>query len=93
MSQAEAINKKRAAASLPALPIHTLQIAKDPHSAPSTTPSKTEMDEHQKPGVESYEHIVLGGTFDHLHSGHKILLAMSAWLATVSVTVGMIGRR
>ena len=35
--------------------------------------------------------IALGGTFDHLHSGHKILLSMSAWIANEKVIVGVTG--
>ncbi|MBW0555990.1 hypothetical protein O181_095705 [Austropuccinia psidii MF-1] len=33
--------------------------------------------------------VALGGTFDHLHSGHKILLTMAAWLATHKLIVGI----
>ncbi|KAF8447894.1 Nucleotidylyl transferase, partial [Boletus edulis BED1] len=33
--------------------------------------------------------IAMGGTFDHLHAGHKILLSMAAWIATRKVIVGI----
>ncbi|KAG0142619.1 hypothetical protein CROQUDRAFT_50056 [Cronartium quercuum f. sp. fusiforme G11] len=33
--------------------------------------------------------VALGGTFDHLHAGHKILLTMAAWLANKRVIVGI----
>ncbi|KAA1121704.1 hypothetical protein PGTUg99_019272 [Puccinia graminis f. sp. tritici] len=33
--------------------------------------------------------LALGGTFDHLHSGHKILLTMAAWLTTHRLIVGI----
>ncbi|CAK0805614.1 unnamed protein product, partial [Prorocentrum cordatum] len=36
-------------------------------------------------------HVVLGGTFDHLHAGHKVLLSVAAALATASLTVGVSG--
>jgi pantetheine-phosphate adenylyltransferase len=39
--------------------------------------------------VPIYRHTVIGGTFDHLHSGHRILLSMAAWLAEESLTVGV----
>ncbi len=35
--------------------------------------------------------IALGGTFDHLHAGHKILLSMAAWIASEKIIVGMTG--
>jgi len=38
---------------------------------------------------DAYHHTVLGGTFDHLHSGHRILLSMATWLGTDSLTVGI----
>jgi len=31
----------------------------------------------------------LGGTFDHLHAGHKILLSMGAWVASEKLIVGI----
>ncbi|KAH9945877.1 Nucleotidylyl transferase [Epithele typhae] len=35
--------------------------------------------------------VALGGTFDHLHAGHKILLSMGAWLARDKLIVGVTG--
>lgn len=34
----------------------------------------------------------LGGTFDHLHAGHKILLSMGAWIASEKLIVGITGQ-
>ena len=39
----------------------------------------------------SFPVVALGGTFDHLHSGHKILLSMAAWIATEKAIVGVTG--
>ncbi|KAF8077699.1 hypothetical protein FPV67DRAFT_8770 [Lyophyllum atratum] len=33
--------------------------------------------------------VALGGTFDHLHAGHKILLSMGAWIASQKIIVGV----
>ncbi|KAJ7632758.1 hypothetical protein FB45DRAFT_913394 [Roridomyces roridus] len=33
--------------------------------------------------------VALGGTFDHLHAGHKILLSMAAWITTTKLIVGV----
>ncbi|KAG5645588.1 hypothetical protein DXG03_005726 [Asterophora parasitica] len=35
--------------------------------------------------------VALGGTFDHLHAGHKILLSMGAWIAAEKIIVGVTG--
>lgn len=40
----------------------------------------------------NYPVVALGGTFDHLHAGHKILLSVAAWLATDKVIVGVTGK-
>lgn len=38
-----------------------------------------------------YPVTALGGTFDHLHAGHKILLSMAAWITGEKLIVGMTG--
>ena len=37
--------------------------------------------------------VALGGTFDHLHAGHKILLSMAASIATRRIIVGVTGEQ
>ncbi|KAF8609862.1 Nucleotidylyl transferase [Ceratobasidium sp. AG-I] len=38
---------------------------------------------------QSYPVSALGGTFDYLHPGHKILLSMAAWITTTKLIVGI----
>jgi hypothetical protein len=38
-----------------------------------------------------FNRVAVGGTFDHLHAGHKILLTMTALLSTKSMVVGVTG--
>ncbi len=38
-----------------------------------------------------FEHVVLGGTFDHLHPGHKIMLTVAALSASKSLVIGLSG--
>ncbi|CDH59735.1 nucleotidylyl transferase [Lichtheimia corymbifera JMRC:FSU:9682] len=39
--------------------------------------------------LDAFDRVAVGGTFDHLHAGHKILLTMTALLANKSVVVGV----
>lgn len=56
---------------------------------PSKIPSSTA--EHHFQAAKSYNTVAVGGTFDHVHAGHKILLTMTAWLATKKVICGVTG--
>lgn len=38
-----------------------------------------------------YPVVALGGTFDHLHAGHKILLSVGAWIASEKLIIGITG--
>jgi pantetheine-phosphate adenylyltransferase len=40
-----------------------------------------------------FNRVAVGGTFDHIHAGHKILLTMTALLSTKSMVVGVTGKR
>ncbi|KAF7974827.1 hypothetical protein HWV62_11187 [Athelia sp. TMB] len=44
--------------------------------------------ESQDP-APSHPVVVLGGTFDHLHAGHKLFLSMAAWIASEKIIVGV----
>lgn len=58
-------------------------IAKN-HDIPEDTESGDD-----KP--ELYPVVALGGTFDHLHCGHKILLSMALWITADKLIVGITG--
>lgn len=41
--------------------------------------------------MEQYDHVAVGGTFDHLHAGHKLLLSASVAVAKQKLTIGLTG--
>jgi len=59
---------------------------------PVSTPSEAIVNSKASEREDSHlGTIALGGTFDHLHAGHKILLSMACWLAARRVIVGISG--
>lgn len=38
-----------------------------------------------------YDTVALGGTFDHLHAGHKVLLTLAAYISIKKVVIGVTG--
>lgn len=45
--------------------------------------------ENNVQNIKTYKNVVLGGTFDRLHNGHKILLSEAALRCTERLTVGV----
>ncbi|CAF4932259.1 unnamed protein product [Pieris macdunnoughi] len=54
-----------------------------------TIETENEIESMKGEPVKTYEYVALGGTFDRLHNGHKILLSQAALRATKHVTVGV----
>ena len=52
-----------------------------------------EMQVHEDDSGESlsFESVAVGGTFDRLHVGHRLLLAATALVSTKNVYVGVTG--
>lgn len=47
------------------------------------------LDEIKSKLEKTFDVVALGGTFDHLHSGHKILLTMAAFLSNQKIIIGV----
>lgn len=66
--------------------------ASEASAAPATSPRpRPEAPDRIARHRDSYEVVALGGTFDHLHAGHKILLTMACSIATRKIIVGVSG--
>ena len=61
-----------------------------PEDAPESSQVQTL---HDTTLLRVFPVVALGGTFDHLHAGHKILLSMAASLASRKLIVGVTGAR
>jgi len=62
----------------------TLNNASEPSSSSDRNTSQS-----SQAGDESYPTTALGGTFDHLHAAHKLLLHLSLFLTTKRLIVGL----
>lgn len=89
------LNAKRTKNGAKTLPIITLKTAPPTLSSPDShlvdaidcCVPNTKVEEGQ------YSDVALGGTFDHLHAGHKILLSMTAWVTSHRIVCGVSGMR
>jgi bifunctional ADP-heptose synthase (sugar kinase/adenylyltransferase) len=63
--------------------VHAVLANADVHETTGTTP---EPEKRPRYGVAA-----IGGTFDHLHAGHKVLLSMAAWVTEEKLIVGVTG--
>ncbi|KAI0748528.1 Nucleotidylyl transferase [Daedaleopsis nitida] len=77
---------------LPPLPAALAHRTEDivvlaPDNHPPHTPAPARAEDPSVPPL--YPVVALGGTFDHLHAGHKILLSMGAWIAGEKLIVGI----
>ncbi|KAJ7709726.1 hypothetical protein B0H17DRAFT_1155607 [Mycena rosella] len=69
---------------LASVPQETLPRSPHPPPAPADPAAPRE-----PPAPPRFPVVALGGTFDHLHAGHKILLSMAAWIASEKLIVGI----
>ncbi|RLV91501.1 Phosphopantetheine adenylyltransferase [Spathaspora sp. JA1] len=70
------------------LNLHDIPVV--PISTEETAITFPKMDQQAKQR-ESFQVAAVGGTFDHIHDGHKILLSVSAFLTNYKLIVGITG--
>ena len=73
---------------LPTYPVMSVMIAV------SVNPAHEPPEQEQTAGNDrplSFSHVAVGGTFDRLHVGHRLLLAAAALICTEYVYVGVTG--
>lgn len=61
------------------------------HHDPTTPSATATANSSERASAVSLDTVALGGTFDHLHPGHQILLTMACWLAKKRTIVGVTG--
>jgi len=79
-------NETRKKFSLSELPIYILESNIQPPSIDSIVSNKIPL---PLSNPKIFNHVAVGGTFDHLHAGHKILLTMTAWITGKRLVCGV----
>ncbi|KAG0210928.1 hypothetical protein BGX28_008765 [Mortierella sp. GBA30] len=84
------LNAKRSMLGQKILPVFTLDLS-TPHTDVYThlVEAIDSALPYSKDQEGEYRDVALGGTFDHLHAGHKILLSMTAWITSHRVVCGV----
>jgi hypothetical protein len=72
------------------LPIHEWVTRKE-DALPSDKTEYPDRENYRDIRVRDYEVVALGGTFDHLHAGHKIMLSSAVILAKSHIVIGLTG--
>lgn len=75
--------------SIALLPQSYLPLPDNHFEVPTPTSTPPEDEDDLTPAL--YPVTATGGTFDHLHAGHKILLSMAAWITGQKLIVGITG--
>ncbi|KAJ3180640.1 hypothetical protein HDU87_001753 [Geranomyces variabilis] len=70
--------------------LHFIPVPEPDTSADSSSPATEGAPPASptQPG-HAYENVAMGGTFDHLHGGHKILLTAAVWLTRQRLVCGV----
>ncbi|CAB4390182.1 unnamed protein product [Rhizophagus irregularis] len=79
-------NETRKKFSLSELPIYILELKMQPPSIEPIASNETSL---PLSNPKTFDHVAVGGTFDHLHAGHKILLTMTAWITGKRLICGV----
>ncbi|KAF9208885.1 hypothetical protein BGZ49_007203 [Haplosporangium sp. Z 27] len=85
----EELNIKRTQHGNSALPVLTLDLTPEVGVHTNLVEAIDSTLPHTEIREGEYRDVALGGTFDHLHAGHKILLSMTAWVANHRVVCGV----
>ncbi|KAF9901791.1 hypothetical protein BX616_002148 [Lobosporangium transversale] len=86
------LNEKRERVGQTILPLITLDLSsKEAMHTHLIGAIDSSLDHHHHTVAKmgEYQDVALGGTFDHLHAGHKILLSMTAWITNHRVVCGV----
>ncbi|KAF9349141.1 hypothetical protein BGX26_012525 [Mortierella sp. AD094] len=85
----EELNRRRTKHGQKSLPIFTLDLTPEVGVHTHLVEAIDSVLPHAEVQEGEYRDVALGGTFDHLHAGHKILLSMTAWVTSHRVVCGV----